>query len=259
MRKIFYGSVIVFVFLLFFIILSQKPSFISAWTGEENFPDHAAWYGSLPSCPCNYTEVQQLDETIAPQGKWLDCGEASQTYHYGATFEVRWVPAADGQPGQQCTYDEKGALITEGMAAGSPDKVSPQSCGFSISILWHLGSLLQHKKADVDPWKEAPCTTYLTQWPANNANHCQPNPVTPVAHMQPLVKDMSCEAVTALFRVVDQYDSTRTLYAYFHNPSATPPPHLKELMVALQERADCNHSNNNACRALQQVLNNLEE
>ena len=258
MRKIFYISIFVLIFLLFFIILHQRLLLISTWTGERSFPDNTAWYDSLPPCPCNYEEVQLLDETTDPQGKWLDCGEASQTYHYGAAFEVRWAPAADGQPGQQCTYDKNGALITEGIAAGSPDKVSPQSCGFNIHILWHLGSLLQHKKADVNTWKEEPCTTYLINWPANNASHCQPNPVTPVSHMQQLVGNMSCEAITALFKVADQYDSTRTLYAYFHDLSAIPPPHLKERMVALQEKADCKNRNNDECRALQQALNNLD-
>lgn len=257
MRSIFYGSIVVLFFLLLFMIFFQTPSWISAWEGEEKFLNSSAWYNSLPPCPCNYEEVQQLDETTDPQGKWLDCGEASQTYHYGATFEVRWAPAADGQPGQQCTYDENGALITEGIAAGSPDKVSPQSCGFDIHVLWHLGSLLQHKKADVDTWKEKPCIAYLAHWPANNASHCQPNPVTPISHMQQLVGNMSCEEITALFKVVDQYDSTRTLYAYFHNPSATPPLHLKELMMALQVKIDCKNRNNDECKAIHQALNNL--
>jgi hypothetical protein len=35
----------------------------------------------------------------------LDCGEANQDYHYGATYEVRWVPEDNDEPGQQCTYD----------------------------------------------------------------------------------------------------------------------------------------------------------
>jgi hypothetical protein len=106
--------------------------------------------------------------------------------------------------------------------------------------------------------EEKPCTAYLVHWPANNASHCQPNPVTPVSHMQQLVGDMSCEAITALFKVVDQYDSTRTLYAYFHDPSATPPLHLKELMVALQERTGCKNRNKDECKAIHQALNNLD-
>jgi hypothetical protein len=131
----------------------------------------------------------------------MDCGPANQTYHYGATTEVRWKPPRHGEPGQQCTYDENGNLITSGIASGSPDKVSPQGCGPWDGISYgEARNFLGHNEKDMQPWESLPCREYLKKWPANNANNCSPtNPVADIAHMPEIVGDMNCRDIVDLF------------------------------------------------------------
>ena len=99
--------------------------------------------------------------------------------------------------GQQCTYDAEGNLITSGIAAGSPDKVSPQSCGsvsFSAAV-----SFPGHYIKDMRTFSNLPCWEYLRDWPANNANKCAPsNPVSDIKNIKNLVGDMTCPEITEL-------------------------------------------------------------
>lgn len=48
--------------------------------------------------------------------------QVANFFHPGAFWERRWV-VDEKIPGQQCTYDETGQLITTGLAAGTPDSV----------------------------------------------------------------------------------------------------------------------------------------
>ncbi|HYC40453.1 MAG TPA: hypothetical protein VEB63_08180 [Chitinophagaceae bacterium] len=165
--------------------------------GQSKPPKQPPWYDKLPDCPCTYKEAQ----TKAKQSGsgWMDCGKANQTYHYGATTEVRWKPNKPGQPGQQCTYDAEGNLITSGVGAGSPDKVSPQGCGPQDGIQYgEVRNFLGHNAQDMQTWENLPCWQYLRDWPANNGNKCATNPKNDLQHIRKLVGDMNCRDFTTL-------------------------------------------------------------
>lgn len=167
--------------------------------GQSKPPKGKPWYEKLPPCPCTYKEAQ--DSANKKGSSWLDCGKANQDFHYGSSTEVRWAPPKAGMSGQQCTYDKNGNLITGGIAAGSPDKVSPHGCGATSINLNSIQSFWGHKTNDMDTWATLPCWQYLRDWPANNANHCSPsNPVSDIQHMRDLVGDMNCSDITKILQ-----------------------------------------------------------
>jgi|GEM_PF-2411703 len=165
--------------------------------GQSKPPKDKPWYEDLPPCPCTYKEAQ--DSAKRKGSGWSDCGPANQTYHYGAVNEVRWTPDKVGKPGQQCTYDAKGNLITSGIAAGSPDKTSPQGCGTKGMGLNTALSFPGHLIKDMITFSSLPCWQYLKEWPANNANNCPKNPVSDISNMKKTLGDMTCPEVTKLF------------------------------------------------------------
>jgi hypothetical protein len=171
--------------------------------GVSRDPKPKPWYDKLPPCPCTYTEAQKLAKQNG--SGWMDCGAANQTYHYGASTEVRWKPSKHGQPGQQCTYDANGNLITSGIAAGSPDIVSPQGCGPQDGISYgEIRNFPGHNWNDMRTWENMPCWQYLQDWPANNANNCSPsNPVYDPSRIKNIVGNMNCRDFTNLMNGVN--------------------------------------------------------
>ena len=179
--------------------------------GFNYFSGLANWFDWLPDCPCFYYDAQELGAmpTMArpddPPGKWSDCGEANQDFHYGACYEIRWLPSESGRPGQQCTYTISGDLITGGIAAGSPDKYSPRSCGFNLPT---IPDFFGHKTADIDPWESLPCSAYLENWPANSDLNCFfGRPVTGINHMSKMIGAMTCKEATLLIKSADESTS----------------------------------------------------
>ncbi|MBR3921926.1 MAG: hypothetical protein IKJ45_02345, partial [Kiritimatiellae bacterium] len=121
------------------------------------------WLLSLPNCPCKLA-FDKSNRPIRPKGWPSMDNPADQTYHPGARYCIRSSPV--GHARQQCCYDEKGALITWGGGAGTPDKES---------------DLFKHKANDVNPyyicgksWK-----LYNFARPPNNGNNCAENPLNP--------------------------------------------------------------------------------
>ena len=164
--------------------------------GQSKPPKSKPWHEKLPPCPCTYKEAQ--DSAKSKGSGWLDCGTADSKYHYGASSEVRWA-GKPGDPGQQCTYDSSGNLITSGIGAGSPDKVSPQGCGNSSYSWTLLSNAPKHYINDVYPFGNEPCWYYLQKWPANNGNKCAPaNPVNDIKHFEKLVGNMTCPEIVDL-------------------------------------------------------------
>ena len=226
------------------------------------------FYSALPNCPCNVAEARQLlGPTTCPAGEWQNCEGASQAFHYGAADEVRWTPAEDGAPGQQCTYDEEGDLITGGIAAGSPDKVAPQQSCDQPEWLVNLGAdiacgLSDHCQEDVVPWESIPCWRYLSEWPANNA--CgQDNVVSGIDHMRDLVGRMTCEEVTLLLMAAhdasfDHIDISLQRYILGISPDAfTSSDSLFAAMDEWYLNESCLGESSDKCQVIQRARNNL--
>lgn len=199
-----------------------------------------AWYADLPACPCDYFDplIQEEQETNNPQGQWQNCGEISLAwgdFHHGAHFETRWIPVGWDEPGQQCTYDEYGRLITSGIGAGSPDMDSPDACeGLS-------GYDSDHIEKDVDTWKTIPCIQYLQAWPSNNANGCDPKPLNDIRDRLHLVGNMTCEEITLLITLMEESEDTDSEFRnYFNNPnSGFSNNYLKEQLKILSAETGC--------------------
>jgi hypothetical protein len=68
-------------------------------------------------------------------------------------------------PGQQCCYDERKKLITQGAAAGTPDLHAPVD---EISFE-------AHEQLDVDTFRKLGWEIYAMYWPPNNGNNCLKN------------------------------------------------------------------------------------
>jgi len=121
-----------------------------------------ATFDGLPDCPCKFDE----DLKDEGDGTW-SANFNSNWFHPGASKEMRWTPL-NGGPGQQCTYDAEGNLITGGLAAGTPDKHSPSS------------NILGHTAHDVAPLFAYSCKQYFSVFPPNNGKKCGANIITPL-------------------------------------------------------------------------------
>jgi hypothetical protein len=85
------------------------------------------------------------------------------------------------RPGQQCTYDENGRLITHGPAAGTPDAYGSNATDsyFFTSIGKFIGKgdfSGLHITWDVDTYKKLGWREYHKIWKPNNGNSCLFNP-----------------------------------------------------------------------------------
>lgn len=127
--------------------------------------DTEAWYEVLPECPCIDPDINGV---VLDDGWARDQGGSLTYYHPGASKGYRSYPrikTTEGWSGQQCIYDENGELMTDGAAAGTPDKVSTcigedKEGNMKKSQLARLG----HKKKDVDPWVEMGWEAYNELW-----------------------------------------------------------------------------------------------
>lgn len=226
------------------------------------------WYSGLPDCPCEYSTA--LDNTVDLGGIWIDCGAADQDYHFGASFEIRWVPNIAGQPGQQCTYDSSRKLITEGIAAGSPDKDSPDICGWGDILSGNGFPDYDHYCDDVAPWlaedsnlcwgdMRVSCVEYLNAWPTNNGNGCSQNIVTGINHMLPMIGDMSCQEITEIFTtILSSQSATAELRNYLTGNLNYTPDNLKPDLIQVFDGLDCsNNLDELNCSALNEAISNL--
>jgi len=124
--------------------------------------DYPNWKNSLPDCPCKKSEIDQLTsdfveadwDAYAFKYLWTD-------YHPGAKYDYRQTestleehrlltnPDIVIRPGQQCTYDSDGMLITHGLGAGTPDIFSPAGGGKT-----GIGAVIidTHVAWDVEPF-----------------------------------------------------------------------------------------------------------
>lgn len=152
-------------------------------------PDPANWYEQVPDCPCTIpVTTDQTAQRGDLDAAWSNPKPANAA-HPGATWEIRWA-LQPGQPGQQCTYDQRGVLLTSGEAAGTPDKAAYFERG---NLFWKVPtpfsaegwSNYEHTIKDLLPyiWAKArnDIDGYLASWPPNRGRTdtgqaCPPNP-----------------------------------------------------------------------------------
>lgn len=111
------------------------------------------WLSALPDCPCQ----------IKCDGKWTNPDKTAwddphvpynrDKYHPGAAMEIRSKKSYGKEgSGQQCCYDDDGALITAGLGAGTPDR---KHWGSKTGAVWHTIAGGGHIGHDVDPFNRA--------------------------------------------------------------------------------------------------------
>ena len=127
----------------------QSQQFYDDWkTSETNL----TWTLGLPK-PFSSLSIatNSLGNTVASDTglvSWEHVEEMNPAsfMHHNAYYEIRSLPIAGGH-GHQATYNASGELITTTIAAGTADKVSPQS-------IWN-GTTSRHRLADVLPYIRA--------------------------------------------------------------------------------------------------------
>lgn len=124
--------------------LQKIESAFLRWYNDERLD--MAWLKDLPTPP-DQLEFGSPDrkgqrKAKLPEGWEWDSGLAQRVlgYHPNAAFGIRSKTLTVSGAGQQATYDADGRLITGGISAGTPDRVSP------------LKSILGHHAADVRPY-----------------------------------------------------------------------------------------------------------
>ncbi|WNJ20099.1 hypothetical protein [Pontibacter sp. G13] len=209
--------------------------------GGGGLPTSSNWYRSLPDCPCSYSDAVARGATTEPAGEWVDCGKPAslEIYHYGASFEVRWLPDEFGAAGQQCTYDSDGQLISAGIAAGTPDKSSPNLCGVDGLLDLREPNYFAHKRDDIRPWNTISCQDYLEHWPPNEGECNAYNAVTDIDDLSQVVGTMTCPDIIELIKLIladDFQVIPQEIKDYFNGDRSSAPSNLKETLILLHQK-----------------------
>mgnify|MGYP000070013841 CR=1 FL=1 len=222
------------------------------------------WFGDLPDCPCHYDS--SIDERVENGGQWADCGEASQVFHFGAAHEIRWFREGTSGPGQQCTYNAEGILITNGIAAGSPDIVSPEMCGSGLDWLDELSvnylcEYSDHCLQDVRPWETIPCWEYLDLWKANQgANNCGGVTVSGIGHMLNLVGNLTCKEITVMMQeAIESEEASNYLTDFLLGTNTLFDKDVLRSDLQEWKATVCDDDDDLLCIALNGALQNLED
>lgn len=117
-----------------------------------------------------------VDIGVSNDYGWSDSKPANQAVHKSGTWEIGWTDVVGKTSGQQCIYDAKGKLITEGEAAGTPDYR-----GFSDEIGRTHFKNWPHGAYDLLPFiydkylMGDPDKYWMDRRPPNNGNNCPDN------------------------------------------------------------------------------------
>ncbi len=150
------------------------------------------WYDLLPDCPCRNPDFDSINnkdgwarekrtEEMSRIRKLIIGKNDFTKYHPGAAAGFRSYPyvitvinGKKRKSGQQCMYDEKGDLIKQGAAAGTPDKISPARGESRKGILRvNIFRVAAHVKRDANPWKTEGWEKYNVYWPPDQGVDCQ--------------------------------------------------------------------------------------
>ena len=154
--------------------------------------DYPGWQDKLFACPCTEDEIIQ-QRIINAKSYPLTPSNAAErqlemSYHPGAKGFYRSAAPDEYRPegrndlyplrpGQQCTYDENGRLITHGPAAGTPDAYGSNATDSYFFTSIGKGKISGlHRTWDVDTYKKLGWREYHKIWKPNNGNSCLFNP-----------------------------------------------------------------------------------
>jgi AMOP domain len=137
---------------------------------EQIRTKYGGWKSVLPDCPCTEKEAKRSNDFQK------EFNPALGYFHPGASSAYRSQPREYRQgnhlitrPGQQCTYDRKGNLITSGPGAGTPDFSSPTPDPFSPDSK-------KHQQLDVwKTWAVLGWHEYSQTWRPNQGKNCKKN------------------------------------------------------------------------------------
>jgi hypothetical protein len=156
--------------------------------------DYPGWQDKLFACPCTEDEIilQRIINAksypLTPAGLGELAHEEVVGNHPGAKGFYRSVAPEEYRPegrndlyplrpGQQCTYDENGRLITHGPAAGTPDAYGSNATDSYFFTSIGKGKISGlHRTWDVDTYKKLGWREYHKIWKPNNGNSCLFNP-----------------------------------------------------------------------------------
>ena len=137
------------------MMAAERAKFI-AWYDEEKKPENMKWLKSVPIPPdtLQFTPTvlvsrfssrpswESGDKTVDVPNGWTKDSNFMMNvmgYHPNAVFGIR-KRSKNGDYGAQAMYDRKGKIITDGLSAGTADKIS-----LTVSITGH-------RNADVIPF-----------------------------------------------------------------------------------------------------------
>ncbi|WP_375328512.1 hypothetical protein [Microcystis sp. BLCC-F210] len=154
--------------------------------------DYPGWQDKLFACPCTEDEIIQQRKINAKSYPLTPSNAAERqlemSYHPGAKGFYRSAAPDEYRPegrndlyplrpGQQCTYDENGRLITHGPAAGTPDAYGSNATDSYFFTSIGKGKISGlHRTWDVDTYKKLGWREYHKIWKPNNGNSCLFNP-----------------------------------------------------------------------------------
>lgn len=130
----------------------------------------------LPSCPCTYlSEIMKDDMSLYDQNlkknvTWKDDTNEGRRPPNSSAYSCLRSELSDESDilaSQQCCYDYKGHLLTQGDGAGTPDFISPD---FSPALYPKLGQTLWVQCKE--EWSH-----YRAVFPPNNGLSCPENPI----------------------------------------------------------------------------------
>lgn len=162
--------------------------------------DYPNWKEGLPPCPCTITDAEKQNDKFVEDYIGPKADKSGLTnYHPGAARSFRSKTpkkySLEGRkdlfplmPGQQCTYDIDGKLITHGPGAGTPDAYGSE--GTDNYFFTTIGNFIAsgkfersglHKTWDEKTYHALGWKEYHKIWTPNNGNKCSfnPSPATP--------------------------------------------------------------------------------
>jgi RHS repeat-associated protein len=157
----------------------------NAWMDLER--NDMGWLKGLPNCPCSLKSCDGGGYVSPDDSKWELVRAPKQEHHPGAKYDLRSKESNEAGAGQQCTFDENGNLITEGIGAGTPDRKHwwPGWAGGYLGIAANWVRDGGHIGHDVTPFEFAAMIDarqgggnrerYLEVRPPNNGNNCPRN------------------------------------------------------------------------------------